>query len=187
MVSLYFLTYCQSANREQEIIMMSCDHTRAWRRTVTGVTPWLRPLWPRQCEPHLRLRLRESPRSDSGMRTLASPHLVTGAGLKFILCSPSLKRMFSSLIPSQNRFRLCLKWQLCECFDHINNKRIVLVQSFLANLNSKTKEPLNLVWVDLLTSLFNKNAVNFSVFVMNIRIQMVLFSNVIDCVASNNF
>ena len=68
--------------------MTSCDHTRAWRRTVTGVTPWLRPLWPRQCEPHLRLRLRESPRSDSGMRTLASPHLVTGAGLKLSSSGP---------------------------------------------------------------------------------------------------
>ena len=48
-----------------------------------------------------------------------------------------LKRIFSNLIPDSKKFPTLSA--IVDVFDHIHNKRIVLVQSFLANLISKQK------------------------------------------------
>ena len=120
---------------------------RDWRRTVTGVTLWLRlrPLrapavWASSAAPApspvtgLRLRHEGICQPSPGHRGLAQIHLV----------SVILKRIFSNLIPDSKKFPTLSA--IVDVFDHIHNKRIVLVQSFLANLISKQKSYSTWFW-----------------------------------------
>ena len=122
---------------------LCCDHTPRLHQGLETDSDWGHPRLtphsgsgsghsgPRQCEPHLRLRLLTSYRALApawgNVPTLTWAHLM----------SVILKRIFSNLIPDSKKFPTLSA--IVDVFDHIHNKRIVLVQSFLANLISKQK------------------------------------------------